>query len=159
MAKLYGILIIIGILGGVGYGAKYYYDSTQARISQLVENNATLEAAHAAQKDTINILQNDIKKNAELNRKLQKELQVAESYGDQLRATLQKHNLTHMANKRPKYIERKMQNATNRLWDCLADLTNPDGVFTDARTQSPNCNKNSKDGSSNSGTAKASPTK
>ena len=75
----------------------------------------------------------DREKLAELNKGLQKDLQTAESYGDQLRATLQKHNLTHLANKRPSHIERKMQNATksicenslrdsleqNRLRNCL----------------------------------------
>ena len=30
MAKLYGIIILFGLLGGLGFGAKYYYDSTQA---------------------------------------------------------------------------------------------------------------------------------
>ena len=58
-----------------------------------------------------------------------------------------------MANKRPSYIEKKMQNATNRLWDCLADITNPNGVFVDAGTESGNCNKNSK----NTGSIQARP--
>ena len=94
-----------------------------------------------------------------LAEELQKELQTAERYGDQLRATLQKHNLTHLANKKPGMIEKRMQNATNRLWDCLADVTDPNGVFVDAGTESGNCNKNSKKPSSNSSKTKASPTK
>ena len=89
----------------------------------------------------------------------QKELQTAERYGDQLRATLQKHNLTHLANKKPGMIEKRMQNATNRLWDCLADITNPDGVQSDAGTESSNCNKNSKNSSSNTSKTETSPTK
>ena len=35
MLKLYGIIIVMGLLGGLGFGAKYYYDSTQAKIEQL----------------------------------------------------------------------------------------------------------------------------
>jgi len=159
MIKVYFAIIVIGIIGTAGWGAKYYYDSTQARITQLVENNATLEAAHKTQNETINALQADIQKNAELNRKLQGQLQTAEAYGDQLRNTLRKHNLTHLANKKPAAIEKRMQNATNRLWSCLTDITNPDGVFTDPGTESPYCNKNSKNRGANSKAPKGSPAK
>ena len=153
------LLLVLGIIGGVGYGGYSYYKDTQSRIATLTANNAKLEVAAKLQEETINTMIEDRQKLAELNKGLQKELQTAEKYGDQLRNTLQKHNLTHLANKRPSHIERKMQNATNRLWDCLADITNPNGVFVDAGAESGNCNKNSKNTGSNSGKAKASPTK
>ena len=159
MIKVYMFLIIMGILGAVGYGGYMYYKDTQQRIMTLKENNAKLEVAAQMANDTINTMVEDRERMAELNKGLQKQLQSAERYGDQLRNTLQKHNLTHLANKRPSYIEKKMQNATNRLWDCLADITNPNGVFVDAGAESGNCNKNSKNTGSNSGKAKASPTK
>ena len=159
MIKVYMFLIIMGILGAVGYGGYMYYKDTQQRIMTLKENNAKLEVAEQLANETINTMIADREKYTELNKELQGKLQKAETYGDQLRATLQKHNLTHLANKRPSYIEKKMQNATNRLWDCLADITNPNGVFVDAGTESGNCNKNSKNTGSNSGKAKASPTK
>lgn len=159
MIKVYMFLIIMGILGAVGYGGYMYYKDTQQRIMTLKENNAKLEVAEQIANETINTMIADREKYTELNKELQGKLQKAETYGDQLRATLQKHNLTHLANKRPSYIERKMQNATNRLWDCLADVTDPNGVFVDAGTESGNCNKNSKKPSSNSSKTKASPTK
>ena len=115
MIKIYLFLIIMGVLGAVGFGGYLYYKDTQQRIAILTENNAKLEIAIQISEDSIATLQNDIAKNAELNRELQKELQIAEGYGDQLRATLQKHNLTHLANKKPGLIEKRMQNATNRL--------------------------------------------
>jgi len=153
------LLIVLGLLGGVGYGAYYYYKDTQERIGILTQNNAKLEEATKIQEETINIMIEDRERIAEINRELQAELQTAEAYGDQLRATLQKHNLTHLANKKPGLIERKMQNATDRLWDCLADLTNPNGVQLEGRTESSNCNKDSTDGSSNSATPQASSAK
>ena len=159
MIKVYLFLIIMGVLGAVGYGGYMYYKDTQQRIMTLKENNAKLEVAEQMANETINTMMEDRERMAELNKELQGKLQSAERYGDQLRNTLQKHNLTHLANKRPSYIEKKMQNATNRLWDCLADITNPNGVFVDAGTESGNCNKNSKNTGSNSGKAKASPTK
>lgn len=159
MLKIYMLLIVLGLLGGVGYGAYYYYKDTQERIGILTQNNAKLEEATKIQEETINTMIEDREKFEEINRELQKELQTAERYGDQLRATLQKHNLTHLANKKPGLIEKRMQNATNRLWDCLADLTNPNGVQLEAGTKNSNCNKDSTDGSSNSAAPQASSTK
>ena len=160
MIKVYLFLIIMGVLGAVGFGGNMYYKDTQQRIATLTANNAKLETAVQISEQSIETLQSDIAKNAELNRSLQNELQTAEKYGDQLRDTLRKHNLTHLANKKPGLIERKMQNATNRLWDCLADITDPNsGVQSDAGTKSNNCHKNSKNRSSNSSKAKASTAK
>jgi len=159
MLKIYMLLIVLGLLGGVGYGAYYYYKDTQERIGILTQNNAKLEEATKIQEETINTMIEDRERFAEINRELQKELQTAERYGDQLRATLQKHNLTHLANKKPGLIEKRMQNATNRLWDCLADITDPEWMRMAAGTESSNCNKNSKNGSSSSAAPKGSATK
>ena len=159
MIKVYLFLIIMGVLGAVGFGGYMYYKDTQQRIAILTENNAKLEIAIQISEESITTLQNDIEKNAELNRELQSQLQVAEQYGDQLRNTLRKHNLTHLANKKPGLIERKMQNATNRLWDDLAIITDPNGVQSDAAAKGSDGNKNSKDGSPNSNKTEASPAK
>ena len=159
MIKVYLFLIIMGVIGAVGYGGYMYYKDTQQRIATLTENNAKLEVAVQISEDSVELLQDDIEKNAELNRELQKELQVAEKYGDQLRNTLRKHNLTHLANKKPGLIERKMQNATNRLWNDLADITNPNGVQSDTRTKGSDGNKDSKNGSTDSSKTKASSAK
>ena len=160
MIKVYLFLIIMGVLGAVGYGGYMYYKDTQQRIATLTENNAKLETAIQISEESIATLQSDIAKNAELNRELQGQLQVAEQYGDQLRNTLRKHNLTHLANKKPGLIQRKMQNATNRLWNDLADITNPDKrVQSDAGAKDSNGNKDSKNGSSNSSKTEASPAK
>ena len=123
MIKLYGIIILVAILGGVGYGAKYYYDTTQNTIAQLRENNAKLETANQINQETIAQQQKDAIQLAELNNQLTVDLQKAEQYGDELRATLNKHDLTHLANKKPGLIERRMQNATDKLWDDLESLT------------------------------------
>ena len=108
MIKVYLFLIIMGVLGAVGYGGYMYYKDTQQRIMTLKENNAKLEVAEQMANETINTMMEDREKMAELNKELQGKLQSAERYGDQLRNTLQKHNLTHLANQRPSYIEKKM---------------------------------------------------
>jgi hypothetical protein len=150
MIKVYLFLIIMGVIGAVGYGGYMYYKDTQQRIATLTENNAKLEVAVQISEDSVELLQDDI---------VQKELQIAEQYGDQLRNTLRKHNLTHLANKKPGLIERKMQNATNRLWNDLVDITNPNGVQSDTRTKGSDGNKDSKNGSTDSSKTKASSAK
>ena len=159
MIKVYLFLIIMGVLGSVGYGGYMYYKDTQERIAILTKNNATLEVAAQLQEETINTMIEDVQRNSELNRELQKELQIAEKYGDQLRNTLRKHNLTHLANKKPGLIQRKMQNATNRLWDDLADITNPNGVQPDTTGEGSDGNKSNKDGNTDNSKTKASPAK
>ena len=159
MIKVYLFLIIMGVIGGVGYGGYMYYKDTQERISILTENNAKLEVAAQLQEETINTMIEDVERNAELNKELQDKLQLAEKYGDQLRNTLRKHNLTHLANKKPSAIEKRMQNATNRLWDDLADITNPNGVRDDAGAKGGDGDKDSENGSPDSSKTKTSSAK
>ena len=45
MFRIYALIFVIAIIGGIGYGAKYYYDTTQATIATLRDNNAKLETA------------------------------------------------------------------------------------------------------------------
>ena len=128
MIKLYAIIIIVGILGGAAYGAKYYYDTTQNTIAQLRDNNAKLEVANETNQATIEKMGQDSKRLNELNSELSVNLRKSEKYGDELRNTLNKHNLTHLANKKPGLIEKRMQNATNKLWDDLESLTSDDAT-------------------------------
>lgn len=128
MIKLYTIIIIVGILGGAAYGAKYYYDTTQNTIAQLRDNNAKLEVANETNQATINQMGQNTERLNELNSELSTNLRNSERYGDELRNTLNKHNLTHLANKKPGLIEERMQNATDKLWDDLESITSIDTV-------------------------------
>jgi len=116
MLKVYALVMLLAILGGVGYGAKYYYDTTQNTIKVLRENNAQMEVAIATQEESLNALQNDMAKMATLNKTLQQDLQKAEAYGDELRGKLSKLNLVVEALKDSKILEGKMNGATANLW-------------------------------------------
>ena len=123
MIRLYAIIIVIALLGGAAYAAKYYYDTTQATIAQLRENTAKLEVANEENQATITkMTENSVRLN-ELTDQLNNDLRKSEEYGDQLRNTLNKHNLTNLANKKPGLIEKRMQNATDKLWDDLESVT------------------------------------
>ena len=118
LTLIFGVLIA-GLVGGF----VLYYKDTQNRLKVLQENNAKLETANQINQETIAQQQADAIKIAELNSQLTSDLQRAEQYGDELRSTLNKHNLTHLANKKPGLIEQRMQNATNKLWDDLESVT------------------------------------
>ena len=123
MIRIYALIILLGILGGAAWAAKYYYDTTQATIAQLRENNAKLEVANQENQATITQMQeNNIRLNA-LTDQLNADLRKSEAYGDELRNTLNKHNLTHLANKKPGMIEKRMQDATDTLWTDLESIT------------------------------------
>ena len=117
--------MLLGILGGVGYAAKYYYDTTQNTIATLRENNAQLEVAVDTAQASVEALQGDIAKMASLNKNLQEDLQKAEAYGDELRGKLSKLNLVVEALKDSKLLEGKMNGATANLWrDFMGDTGN-----------------------------------
>jgi len=123
MIRLYAIIFILVLLGGVAWAAKSYYVQTQMTIAQLRENNAKLEVAKEENQATITkMTENNIRLNA-LTDQLNKDLRKSEEYGDQLRETLNKHDLTHLANKKPGLIEKRMQDATDKLWGDLESVT------------------------------------
>ena len=62
MLKIYILIIVVGLVGGVVYGGYYYYKDTQSRIQTLTENSARLEAVTKEQDNTINVLVEDQQK-------------------------------------------------------------------------------------------------
>ena len=123
MLKLYILIIVIGLVGGVVYGGWYYYKDTQARIQVLTENSAKLETATKLQKNTINTLVADAKKYAELNSQLQTKLVNANKYKNQLLSKLRKINLSKLSAEEPAVWERKINNASKRVLEDFESIT------------------------------------
>ena len=80
MLKIYMLIFVLAIIGGVGYGAYAYYQDTQQRIATLQQNNAKLETVAKQNETTINSLQESQEKFATLNLELQGKLDEAEKY-------------------------------------------------------------------------------
>ena len=123
MLKLYILILVIGLVGGVVYGGWYYYKDTQARIQVLTENSAKLETATKLQKNTINTLVADAKKYAELNSQLQKKLEAANDYKNTLISKLRKHDLARLSQQKPGLVEKKINNGTKKLFESFESLT------------------------------------
>ena len=123
MLKVYMLIVVLGLVGGVVYGGYYYYKDTQARIQTLTENSAKLETAAKLQKNTIDTLQADAKKYAELNSKLQTKLVNANKYKNQLLSKLRKINLTKLSAEEPAVWERKINNASKEVLESFESIT------------------------------------
>ena len=115
MIKLYILLVVVGLLGGVGYGAYYYYVDTQDRIRILTENNAKHATAKLIQDNTINAMVEDRDKFQRLNSDLQSKIDKANTYRDTLIGRLRKHNLVALSLKDPELVEKKINNGTKKL--------------------------------------------
>jgi len=123
MLKIYMLIIVVGLLGGVVYGAYAYYQDTQQRIATLQQNNAKLETVAKTNELTINSMKESQEKFATLNKDLQMKLNEAEEYGDDLRKKLHKHDLTRLSIKKPGLIEKRINNGTKKLFERIESLT------------------------------------
>ena len=123
MIKIYILIAVIGLVGGVVYGGYYYYKDTQSRIQTLTENNSKLEVATQQQEQTINTLIEDREKFDELNKELQVKLDKANQYRDTLIDKLRKHALANLSLKKPGLVEKKINNGTKKLFRSLEHIT------------------------------------
>ena len=134
MIKIYILVVVLGLVGGVLYGGYYYYKDTQARIAVLTENSAKLEQATNTQKQTIDTLVEDATKYRELNKELNTKLEAANDYKNTLIDKLRKHDLAKLSLKKPGLVEKRINNGTKKLFKSLEELT---GAPSDSNT-SPN---------------------
>ena len=123
MIKIYILIVVVGLMGGVVYGGWYYYKDTQSRIQTLTENNAKIIAAKATQDNTIQALIEDREKFDKLNKELQVKLEKANDYKNTLIDKLRKHDLAKLSMKKPGMMEKRINNGTKKLFRSLESLT------------------------------------
>lgn len=123
MARIYLSIIIIGVISGIGYGAYAYYSNTQERLKQLHENNAKLEVSVQSLEKVKNTLEEDAQKQAKQVTSLIVKLEKAEKDQDELRAKLNKHDLTRLSEKKPGLIEKRINDGTKKLFTDFESIT------------------------------------
>ena len=123
MIKIYFLIVVLGLVGGVVYGGWYYYKDTQARIQTLTENSAKLEVATQQQEMTINTLVDDAEKYRELNKELNTKLEAANDYKNDLISKLRKHDLSRLSQQKPGLVEKKINNGTKKLFESFESIT------------------------------------
>lgn len=112
MIKLLIFLIVVAMIGGAGYGAKMYYEDTQAKLARMATENATINAALAQQTASLEQMKISAAKQIELNAELQKNLQEANAGLNEIRSKLSNHDLTKLALARPGLIENRINKGT-----------------------------------------------
>ena len=123
MIKVYMLVVVLGLVGGVVYGGYYYYKDTQSRIQTLTENSAKLETAKKVQDQTIATLVADAKKYEVLNKDLNTRLNAANKYKNKLLGKLRKINLKKLSAEEPAVWEEKINNASKRLLESFESIT------------------------------------
>jgi hypothetical protein len=120
--------------GGIGYGAYSYYTSTQSTIALLRENNTKLKMAVQTMEDTINTIQADAERNAELNRRLTSQLQEAENRLGSLRKRFSEIDIAREAQVDPDGLAERINKAVDRLREELKNETTPPSSAGDQPT-------------------------
>lgn len=131
MLRLYLLLFVLGTLSGIGYGAYAYYTSTQNTIALLRENNTKLKLAAETMEDTINMIQADAQRNAELNRQLTSRLQEAENRLGSLRKRFSEIDIAREAQVDPDGLAERINKAVDRLREEIKNETTPPSAAGD----------------------------
>ena len=128
------ILLILLLFSSIAGGGYFYYTDTQARISQLQENNAQLMIAVETNEETIDNMSKQALLSAELSQQLSEKLQVSEASRNRLIEVFGKHDLTRLALRKPGLIESRINNGTKKAFDGIESVS---GAPTDDGMQSP----------------------
>ena len=136
MARLYLIIIILGLIGGVGYTGYQYYLWSQNTISTLRENNVKLKTATETLQNTVNVMSEEAEKNERLNKNLTRQLQQSQEHLDKLRGVFAKIDLTMEALTNAQGLEDRVNNAVKKLIGRIENETTstptPEPISTDS---------------------------
>ena len=123
MLRIYVILIILGLLAGVGYGAYFYYNDTQQRIATLRTNNAQLESSNKSLEVKITAMEKNIKKQIELTNDLNKSLEEAKKANTVIKDLLEQTDLVKNSLQDPKASEARINEKVDSFFKSIESAT------------------------------------
>ena len=123
MLKVYGLLIILGLLAGVGYGAYFYYNDTQQRIATLRSNNAQLESSNKSLEVKITAMEKNIEKQIELTNDLNKSLEEAKKANTVIKDLLAQTDLVKNSLADPKASEARINEKVDSFFKSIESAT------------------------------------
>ena len=123
MLRVYIMIIVVGLVGGVVYGGYYYYKDTQTRLKTLQQNNAKLEVAVKSKDEALNFMTSNFEKQSELNKELSGKLADAEKENTVIRDKLAKSNLIADSIANPKVMEQKINEQVSTIFGALSNST------------------------------------
>ena len=123
MIRVYIMIIVVGLVGGVVYGGYAYYQDTQQRLKTLQQNNAKLEVAVQSKDEALNFMTSNFEKQSELNKELSGKLADAEKENTVIRDKLAKSNLIADSIANPKVMEQKINEQVSTIFGALSNST------------------------------------
>lgn len=121
--RIYGLLIVLALLAGVGYGAYFYYNDTQQRIATLRTNNANLESSNKSLEVKITAMEKNIKKQIELTNDLNKDLEEAKKANTVIKDLLAQTDLVKNSLADPKASEARINEKVDSFFDSIESAT------------------------------------
>ena len=121
--RIYGLLIVIALLVGVGYGAYFYYNDTQQRIATLRTNNANLESSNKSLEVKITAMEKNIKKQIELTNDLNKDLEEAKKANTVIKDLLAQTDLVKNSLADPKASEARINEKVDSFFQSIESAT------------------------------------
>ena len=123
MIKVYIMIVVIGLVGGVVFGGYSYYRSTQQRIATLTSNNAKLEVAVKSKDEALNFMTSNFEKQSKLNKELSGKLADAEKENSVIRDKLAEGNLITDSIADPKAMEQTINEEVSIIFGALSNST------------------------------------
>ena len=123
MLRVYIMIIVVGLVGGVVYGGYYYYKDTQQRLKTLQQNNAKLEVAIKSKDEALNFMTSNFEKQSKLNKELSGKLADAEKENSVIRDKLAKSNLIADSIANPQVMEQKINEQIDTIFGALSNST------------------------------------
>jgi len=121
--RIYLTIIFLITLGSVGYVGYQKIQSAEDEINRLRENSAILEQTVQVSTETIDRLETSARKTQEQINVLQVDSRKAEAYKDELNEKLREHNLTKLSAAKPGLIEKRVNEATSKIFKELEEIT------------------------------------
>lgn len=123
MIRVYIMIIVVGLVGGVVYGGYAYYQDTQQRLKTLQQNNAKLEVAVKSKDEALNFMTSNFEKQSELNKELSGKLADAEKENSVIRDKLAEGNLITDSIADPKAMEQTINEEVSIIFGALSNST------------------------------------
>ena len=117
------ILILTVVIGAVGFGAWKYYQYTQEQIRIYAVNAATAELAQQEAEAAVESLKRDMVEIQQQFTVVSKKFEVAKGRVSALENKLSEHEIGDLAQKKPKLIEKIIDNGTQDVLRCYEILT------------------------------------